>query len=712
MNSLIYEKGGESLNVQIRDCNNIVQGEILLREGCLNIKYAINGTGKSTIAKAISASVSGDTNTIKALTPYHYLPETEGHIPAISGLNGVESVRIFNDEYVGQFVFQSDEVIQDSFSIFVKTPDYDAHMLEIQNLLSEINVAFQNHPELDSLIQNFTQFIDGFGKAKSGYSAAGSIGKGFGKGNKIINIPQGLEAYAPYLTRTQDASNVKWLKWQLEGKTYLDFADQCPYCSGSVKTKKETILKITEEYDSKSIEHLNKMLLVFEELMPYFSDNTAAKICEIRDNVAGITKTQQNYLSEIKNQVETLLALLRGLKHLGFESLKKVDKIADELKKYIINLSYFTHLNSAMTCEKIKIINASLNTIMQVAGKLQGKIIQQNRLVQKTVEENSSAINEFLLCAGYNYIVAIDETADQKYKMVLKPRSVDTIVDSAKNRLSYGERNAFALVLFMFSALKENPDLVILDDPISSFDGNKKFAIINMLFLSKHSLKNRTVLLLTHEFNTVIDIIHTMPQNFNPNPVAAFLTIKAGVLSEKAITKSDICSFSMIAKNNINAATNNLNREIYLRRLLEAEGKKDKAWHLLSNLFHKRKPPTFPDENGPRLMTQEEIIQAEISIREYIPFFNYDTEYEKTQDVAFLVALYNESTSNYEKLQIYRIIFNENNGNRVVRKFVNETFHVENDYLFQLNPREYDTIPQYIIDECDKDIMAIPRTGN
>ncbi|MEW4412478.1 AAA family ATPase [Clostridium sp. AN503] len=696
------------MNVQIRDCNNIVQGEILLREGCLNIKYAINGTGKSTIAKAISASVSGDANAITALTPFHYLPETEGHIPSISGLTGIESVRIFNDEYVGQFVFQSDEVIQDSFSIFVKTSDYDAHMLEIQNLLSEINFAFQNHPELDSLIQNFTQFIDGFGKAKSGYSAAGSIGKGFGKGNKIINIPQGLEAYAPYLTRTQDASNVKWLKWQLEGKTYLDFADQCPYCSGSVKTKKEAILKITEEYDSKSIEHLNKMLLVFEELMPYFSDNTAAKICEIRDNVAGITKAQQNYLTEVKNQVETLLALLRGLKHLGFESLKKADKITDELKKYIIDLSYFTHLNSATTCEKIKIINASLNTIMQVAGKLQGEIIQQNRLVQKTVEENSSAINEFLLCAGYNYIVAIDETADQKYKMVLKPRSVDTIVDSAKNRLSYGERNAFALVLFMFSALKENPDLVILDDPISSFDGNKKFAIINMLFLSKHSLKNRTVLLLTHEFNTVIDIIHTMPQNFNPNPVAAFLTIKGGFLSEKAITKSDICSFSMIAKNNINATIDNLNREIYLRRLLEAEGKKDKAWHLLSNLFHKRKQPTFPDENGLRLMTQEEIIQAEMSIREYIPSFNYDTEYEKTQNIALLVALYNESTSNYEKLQIYRIIFNENNGNRVVRKFVNETFHVENDYLFQLNPREYDTIPQYIIDECDKDIMAIP----
>ena len=39
---------------------------------------------------------------------------------------------------------------------------------------------------------------------------------------------------------------------------------------------------------------------------------------------------------------------------------------------------------------------------------------------------------------------------------------------------------------------------------------NKKFAIINMLFMGKHSLKNRTVLLLTHEFNTVIDAIYNM----------------------------------------------------------------------------------------------------------------------------------------------------------------------------------------------------------
>lgn len=76
-------------------------------------------------------------------------------------------------------------------------------------------------------------------------------------------------------------------------------------------------------------------------------------------------------------------------------------------------------------------------------------------------------------------------------------------ISNNKEHLSYGERNAFALALFMYNALNEDVDLVILDDPISSFDGNKKFAIINKLFMGSNSLKDKTVLLLTHEFNII-----------------------------------------------------------------------------------------------------------------------------------------------------------------------------------------------------------------
>ncbi len=45
------------MKIEIKNCNNIDSGEFDIIEGCLNIKYAINGTGKSTISKAIDAFV-------------------------------------------------------------------------------------------------------------------------------------------------------------------------------------------------------------------------------------------------------------------------------------------------------------------------------------------------------------------------------------------------------------------------------------------------------------------------------------------------------------------------------------------------------------------------------------------------------------------------------------------------------------------------------
>ena len=494
------------MQLKIKNCNNIENGEFDITEGRLNIKYAINGTGKSTISKAIEAFVTNDQEKKNLLLPFKYYGVEEENSPELIGYDQFKKVSVFNEKYIEDYVYQQNELIKNSFEIFVKSPDYDTHIKEIEKLLESINITFQNHPELEELIKVFQQFIDGFGKAKSGYSAAGAIGKGIGKGNKIDNIPVGLEVYEPYL---KNNDNVKWIKWQLEGKHYLDMAEQCPYCSGPIKETKETIL-------------------------------------------------------------------------------------------------------------------------------------------------------------------------------------------------------------FMYSVLKENPDLVVLDDPISSFDGNKKFAIINMLFMGKHSLKNRTVLLLTHEFNTVIDAIYNMPYNFNPTPTAAFLTTKQGILQEKEITKADIKSFGEIAHANISSDMDSLNKLVYLRRLLEIENASGLAWQLLSNIFHKREKPEYHFSNGTpnRLMTPEEIQDATNEIKtNYISDFDYDTEYQKTQDITVLKELYQNSGSNYEKLQIYRIMFNENSSNSVIKKFVNEAFHIENDYLFQLNPCEYDTVPQYIIDECDKDILEICPQG-
>ncbi len=696
------------MRLKISNCNNIDNGKFDIVEGRLNIKYAINGTGKSTISKTIEAFVTNDQEKKHSLLPFKYYTNGEENSPKLEGYDQFTKVAIFNEKYIEDYVYQSDELIKNSFEIFVKSPDYDKHLNEIEKLLEGINITFQNHPELEELIKKFQLFIDGFGKAKSGYSAAGAIGKGIAKGNKITNIPVGLEVYEPYLKNTE---NVKWIKWQLEGRQYLDMAEQCPYCTGSIEKTKDIILKVGEEYDARAVEQLTKMLDVFKDLMPYFTIDTANKIKEIINNVSGITSAQKTFLLEIKAQVDSCMQQLYGLKGMSFHSLKNAEKIADEIKKYKIDLSYYSHLNSDLSNEKVKLINKTLDEVLEKAGKLQGEIAQQKKLIKKTIEMYSTEINDFLYYAGYKYCVDIQEEENKTdYHLVLKHIEGDNNIQMANEHLSYGEKNAFALVLFMYSVLKDNPDLIVLDDPISSFDGNKKFAIINMLFMGKHSLKNRTVLLLTHEFNTVIDAIYNLPSKFNPKPTAAFLTTKQGVLSEKQITKADIKSFGDIARTNIRSDMDLLNKLVYLRRLLELENKDSLAWQLLSNVFHKREIPEYhyPDDTPDRLMTPEEIQEATDEIRtNYISNFDYDAVYQKTQNMTLMKELYHNSASNYEKLQIYRIMFNDNNSNSVIRKFVNETFHIENDYLFQLNPCEYDTVPQYIIDECNKEILEL-----
>ena len=696
------------MKLKISNCNNITEGEVEINEGCLNIKYGVNGTGKSTISKAIEAFVNNDDNLKKELIPYKNVDDKSATPPAVTGLENIRKVAIFNEQFVERHLFKETELFEDSFSIFVKTPKYDEHMREIENLLKDIRNTFNEHPEFIELTTAFSKFVSNFGRGNS-IAANSVIARGIGKGNKIRHIPAGLEKYETYLTRNENGENVSWLKWQIEGKKYLDMADQCPYCCGSVKETKDTILKVAEEYNSNEISNLNNLLKLLEELMPYFSEDTQLKIEEIRDNATNISESQKSILLSIRIDVMGLLKCLTDLQNIGYYSLKTVDKMEDEIKKFIIDISCFPNLRSPNTEEKIAIINKTLDSVLLAAGRLQGEINQQNSLIKTTIEKNEKDINDFLAAAGYNYMVSITNTDDDNFVLLLKPKDIELTVSEVNKHLSYGERNALALALFVFSVLNESDiDMIILDDPITSFDGNKKFALTYLLFMAEKSFKNRTVLLLTHEFNTVIDIIKVKHGSIQPIPIANFISTKSGILSEKPIHKDNILTVRSIAKTNINLIVDNLIKLIYIRRTKEMEDDKGLVWNMTSCIFHKKPfPSILINKENSIPMTEEEKSKATIEIREFIPDFDYDTEYQKTRNKKYLLELYNSAESGFEKLQIFRIIKPSNSDNKIIKKFVNESYHVGNDYIWQLNPREFDTVPQFVIDECDREIALI-----
>ena len=693
------------MNISITNCNNIAHGTVAISENRLNIKYAINGTGKSTIAKAIEYAANHDENGLKKLTPYAHIGVADDTLlPRVEGLTDDIRIAVFNEEYVNQYVFMEDELVKNSFEIFVKTPRYDELTDEINELISSIRTMFDDTPELETLISDLNEFVTCFGNnARTGISASGALAKGLSKGNLIRYIPTGLEEYSDYL---QSEKNSSWLKWQATGRDFLQLSSKCPFCARDIEPQREKIEQVKTEYDAKTIEHLSKILALFEKLGHYFSEETNENVRRITMSVTGLSAEQKAYLVQIKQDVETVLRKLQSLKRLGFDSLKDVDRINAEIEDKKIDLTYIPHLNTQFTVDKVTIINSAIDNLLTVVGQLQGEINRQKNEIRRTIDKYQVEINAFLKNAGYSYTVSIEESADHSYKLRLCFGN-DTTVSGVKSHLSYGERNAFALVLFMYQALYNQANLFVLDDPISSFDQNKKFAILDMLFIRGNSLRGKTVLLLTHDLEPVIDSIYNHPNFFEGTPTAAFLENNEGVLSELSIRKEDIQSSIQIAKSNIESPMNEISKAIYLRRLIEITEGHTEAWHLLSNLLHKRQTPMI----GENEMSAAQISDATMRIASDIDNFDYQQLCTFVCDNTNLVSIYDAAQSNYEKLQIYRMIFGATDEDHIMRKFINETYHIENDYLFQLNPVRYNTIPNYIIAECNRAIDGIRERG-
>ena len=189
------------MTVNVVNCNNITHGAVAIEENRLNIKYAINGTGKSTVAKAIEYAASHDDSGLRSLTPYSSIGTTDATLlPHVDGLPEDVRIAIFNEEYVNQYVFMEDELVKNSFDIFVKSPRYEQLRDEINGLVSSIRSMFDNTPELESLLSDLSEFITCFGNnARTGISASGALAKGLSKGNLIRNIPAGLEEYSEFL---------------------------------------------------------------------------------------------------------------------------------------------------------------------------------------------------------------------------------------------------------------------------------------------------------------------------------------------------------------------------------------------------------------------------------------------------------------------------------------------------------------------------------
>lgn len=493
------------INVEIKNCNNIYTANIDIQKNKLNIRYAMNGTGKSTIGKAIK--IKADKDDMDSLEPFDIADDEE---PICNISPEIDRVFLFNDDFVNNIVFQESEVITNAFEVFIVTPEYEKRQAAISKKLNSINVDVNDNEDVKHILSVGNYVLSKFSENNSGGLKKIGMLKTLTTSENIFVLPKKLNRFKPLMEKKYTAD---WVGWKNEGGQYDD-NNICPFCTDSLKEEYQSEKQLfNDSYTKSNVKNIKELLSYFDEVKDYMEESKKEKLYQCIKETKDVKEIElwiHKFYHELKLLVGKVNAIIKfNAYEVKREDISNLDK---KLKSLLIDITDFDIFNNVKVGELIDFINSKVNLILPEIDLLKKDMGELKGLIGSAEKEAVKDINEFLEMAGINYEFEIRGKAENTSKSILKyvSKTQGSIeVDDINLHLSWGEKNAFALVLFMHYALSQNPDLVILDDPISSFDSNKKYAIINRLFSSDKvkSFYKNTVLMLTHDLQPVIDFV-------------------------------------------------------------------------------------------------------------------------------------------------------------------------------------------------------------
>lgn len=705
---MISDKENASMDVIIENCRSIDRASISIEPGKLNVKFAPNGTGKSSIAKALVSATEDSAD--PGLVPFKWLKEgsAEKHPFTVNGMDEVASVEIFNEGYVQSVVFQQDSLFPGSFDAFVRTPDFVNTERELREQLgamvelSEREDVRRLTADLDSFVANLVG-NSGLDRNKLP-KAATPVVKALKEGNTWEHEDPLLTPFKPILKK---GPFKKWAVWHKQGRDYLSLMDGvCPYCGLSISKAVRRIDAVGNSFDSAKVGNIEKTINALSVGREYLSEAADCKINAIVDSADPITEQEKGFIGKVVQDAQLIIDTLAKLRTVSsYFVLSAVDDLGERLSNCKIDIALVDSFDSS-TCSALATeINRAVEAAMANAGKLKGLVNRQKVQLATALKGRCKEINAFLAEAGYPYNDSIPGAEDGKCSVRLVHTSMWEVPDSRK-ALSYGEKNAFALVFFAYECMSKKPDLVILDDPISSFDGAKRYALLNMLFLGgigEATLKGKTVLLLTHDYGTLFDIEHTHKSAFQPSAKSCVLSCADGVVSETVVGANDMVLadnlYEELAKNSGDLMV----KLVYARKVLEVRNDKGDAYDVVSSLFHHRSMAMRRDKSP---MKAEEIANGIADLEAIVGEpIDYNDLLDTIQNSTKMLEIFDTSSSNYEKLQLARITTDACTDDKVLKERMDESVHVGNGFLYQLDPTKFELVPSQLVERCREEIV-------
>lgn len=234
---------------------------------------------------------------------------------------------------------------------------------------------------------------------------------------------------------------------------------------------------------------------ILEEVELYLSDEE--KICPIcgkenEETIKDIIKRELSRINDIKDLVIKKYQE-QNPNVLSEEILEKVNDIVNVIKENEIEIN---HIENYLICggnkEKANLILANKELIkdinVEIAALEQRKEEFYNNLKEK--EDSISNTFEFQFDAVPADINFNDNNKTIEIKL---PRKIENY--------STGETNLMTFIICMLEFLSNDKEILIIDDPLSSYDIPNQYKIMYEIASSKKD--NKQVLVLTHNINTI-----------------------------------------------------------------------------------------------------------------------------------------------------------------------------------------------------------------
>lgn len=440
--------------VSISDYRNIKQlSNLEVDDGKINFLTGMSGTGKTAIVKAIE----GESDELDARAGSE-------RTPIVTCEPKPASIDVFDGQTVDD-LYLEDRSATAFGAVMLKSANYKQAE---QAYYKSIDILRQHESEIRKQHARYTSLIE---HTKAKFKKDG----GLNPRCNPMSAAKAVDDSSPERLNLVKERGGSYLSWLYEGTQFEEWspdAKKCPFCLEGVKSERAKFIDLVASDNGKEIAKVTTL-----------AESLSANGIDVGDLF--VPDNMHKAIAAIEHTYNALEAYSRLLKIVEYErqGIRHQSYLCEE--DYAIS-PFFDEVPGLV--DALEELAKSDRELKRASGVLRSEF-------DSTISSNTQIINGYLSRFDIPYrfrITRINDDDKAEYHLM---HADCTEAKDYRTKLSYGERNVIALLLFLLKP-REQGELVVIDDPVSSYDEFRRVLVYRMLF--ELSLQN-TILLLSHD---------------------------------------------------------------------------------------------------------------------------------------------------------------------------------------------------------------------